>query len=327
MAGLGLSKMPNEWWENYPKADNQDHTLGGNIPPVVPGQVAAQRELRRRWRGRTRTDQARIASQDILSAAPIVGGLIEPDYAESEEFRENHPVARWGGRTAVRAAPYLAAGAGLPGLFSTAPRAMATSGGIEALDAHMRGENPAVGAINGVVGGGIGSAVGRTLTPRNNQAAFIARREHQQHLNDGWANIQRRLRAGDITATQARQELNDLMNPIARLSDSATERIHSMARWGTLGAAGGMAAGNTGLGLILGALAPEVARAGTNATRNTINRALNTNSGSQFINAHREWLNNNFLSDRSRSILHALSTPAVSEMERAGRSIPTLMEE
>lgn len=305
-------------------------TLGQGTPRRSPyGGDSSYYEPRYQSMGPVR--RARAGVQNIVSSIPIIRNIPGTDRISPPEDVEIARGARPGlsaGESALgHTAPYAVGGAGLPNLFSTLPRAATMGAGIEGTDAYLGSENPVVAAAAGGASAIPGAALGKVITPRpravamENRATMQAEqlRRIQDLLRRGTGRNRGRF-ARRPTGPEAEAEIRDITRPPAQLgpiSDVHARRLEQMARWGVLGASGGMLMGRPIEGAIIGGLAPIAARAATNLGnrgRGFINQhVLDTETGRQAAMLARRYTNNVSLSDEARAILNAISAPLVME--------------
>lgn len=320
----------NDWSDLVVPSSPKPSTLGEGTPVITPEVRAERRRLRQAWNRRPRGQRARIALQDVASAFPIIGSRIEPNLEERSEFAEASPISRGIGRAAIHTMPYLAAGVGLPALFSSLPRAALTGATIEGTDAATRGQDILPAAISGGLSAVPGNLLGRAITPLPRGRALELQTDQSVNaLRAAAAGLRaqtRRSSRGRFLSREAQEEARraaeDAANPSARLGrlpDTATGRLEQMARWGLAGGSVGTLIGRPLEGALIGGLAPVAARAATragNAAISGANRVLETAPGRAATRAGRRYMSNTAISDEMRALINAIGMPLVQESKQ-----------
>lgn len=322
-------------WSDLVVPEVKPPTLGEGTPVISPETMAERRRLRQAWNRRPRTQRLRIGAQDIASAFPVAGPLIQPSEQESQEFEETNPATRRFGRAAVHTAPYAAAGVGLPALFSTIPRAMAAGGFVEGADAAARGQDVAPAAVSGAISGIPGNLLGRAITPLPRARAFDLQATESSNalraMAEAMGRQSGRRASGQFarrsTPEETEEAMREAVSPAVRLSnlsDTASVRLEQMARWGLGGASTGYMVGRPIEGALIGALAPVAARTATragNAAINAANRALETRPGRAVSKVARGYKSNTALSDEMKALISAIGIPFTQESPELSKII------
>lgn len=359
-----------------PESGNVFDTLGGNLDQQRLDRERARlaREAYDRFRGAGGRRRFMAGARNLASAVPFssvipgLRGFTSPEAGSEEagdleDYRQGQPIHSGIGTMLGRGIPYLALGAGAPGLFANLPRAMATGAAIEGGDEYAAGR----GNVPGAAATGAASAIpgwllGRITTPRSRASSTkaIADREAarvaaMEPVLDETADEMTRLLRG-VTGRGERGRFVTPIDPALAmqqgnsaeaLTRAATREIGSppltIPRISSdrnvnetlLGGALGTGIGDLmGIphpwGTIGGAYAPTLRRMGirgANAAIDSLNQGFGQSTTGR---ATREVLfrilNNQILSDADRALLHALGMPATQAGVDAtgGREIPTL---
>lgn len=138
---------------------------------------SAQYESRYQEMGPWRRARAGIAN--ILGSVPLIRSIPGVSSISTPEDLQVARGARPGLSTFENmyghTAPYIATGASIPGLFSSLPRAMFTSGAIEGTDAGLTGGNVPQAISQAVLSSIPGPVLGRLITPRSASEVFSSR--------------------------------------------------------------------------------------------------------------------------------------------------------
>lgn len=342
--------MPEEFdpfaqYEQY----RQDSITGGSVPSEEDearqrSRTAAYNRLNQAGPRRMGTAVARQA----VNAMPIVGALPgvrnfgapaggTEGAQDLEDFRLGSPIAAGVTEAGGRALPYAAVGAGLPGLMSTGVRAGVTMGAGQGIDASMRGKNPGPAAIQGAVGGMLGSTPAKIVTPR---IAFRSGRYHAgirddidkiiddatnasvsalSRINKNKGSPQDIINQQREAARRVQQQVTDVQNPPLRIPAIEDPFYRDTITGGLLGTGGSILMGqHPGMGAAVGGLlAPHIGkfiRRKANETFAEFNSRIGQSRAGRAFNRERlRYLNNQVLGDRTRAMVNAVGGSGVME--------------
>jgi hypothetical protein len=118
-------------------------TLGAGTPTVEVieenrARSRASQAAAQRFNNLSASRRSNAVARNFAAGIPIAGSLVNTNTQDVNDYRTGFPVDARVSETAGRTIPYVGIGAGLPSFMSTMPRAMMTSGAIEAGDSAAR---------------------------------------------------------------------------------------------------------------------------------------------------------------------------------------------
>lgn len=335
----------------------QEHpTLGGNLPSEE--QEARQRvrtNAYRRFSALSPDRQMRASGRQFVGGMPIIGALASrytnpaggsEGRQDLEDLRTGSPGTSGALSIGGGAAPYMALGAGLPGLLNTGVRSALVTGPVEAADAAMRGGNPlqsgTVGAISGFLGGGPARAISPSTPFQARRIATGQRDSLNDIINSATdanvAALNRIKKAGgsasDITQQQREaskklaQQVHDAQNPPMNIPPVTDPAFRDTISGGLMGSGLSMMAGQHPLlGGAVGALAyPAISKFIKRRANETIaefNERVGSTRAARAVNrTWRAYMDRSRLTDEHRALLNVLSAQSGQELFNNMQTVP-----